>query len=178
MRRIFAAAAAVALTLVAAGCPLVSGTKVFTYTVGNIDLAPGVGFNHTTIDLSNNGVFNDHKADIKLIDRVGFECGLVNNTSTAQTVSVYFSTKSNLTAGEVPAQATVLFKDVSVPASASGTTPDRTIAYDESLTLLQNFTAFSKAVESGNFTFYVLSGGGVDVDISGLVLIVTFTVGL
>lgn len=177
MRRILATLLLGALAVAAAGC-LVSGTKVFTYDVGTLNLDPVTGFQSVTIDLSGNSTYNEHRDEISLIDRVGFECGLVNNETTPATVSIYFSKTAGLTAAQVPTQAKALCTDVTVPAIRTGTFPDREIDYDTSVALLQNFEPFAKTVQDGSFTLYVLTAGGADVDVLDLVLVITFTVGL
>ena len=179
MRRILATLALAALAAAAAGC-LVSGTKVFTYDVGSLNLNPGTGFDSHSIDLSGNSTYNEHRDDISLIDRVGFECGLVNNGTVARRISIYFSRTAGLDAADVPTQAMALCTNVDVPATRTGTFEDRVIDYDTSISLLQNFDAFAKVVQEGTFTLYVLSDDAqaVDVDITDLVLVVTFTVGL
>jgi hypothetical protein len=165
--------AVVALGLVAAisGC-LVSGTKVFTYGLDDINVN-AASYTVTSVDLTTNSTFNDHIDDIKLIDRFGFTCNVVNTGGPANTISVYFSTNPNIPGPDVPTQATALFRDFAVP--ADGIEP---ITYDESVALIENFEALQAAVETGNLTFYSIASQAFNLTIDDPVLVVTFTVGL
>ena len=161
-----------ALVLVAAisGC-LVSGTKIFTYELGDIAVN-ATAFTRTSVDLTTNDTFNDHIDDIRLIDRVGFTCNIVNTGNPANTISLYFSKDNIPNDADVPTMATPLFTNLAVPAGT------RTIGYDESLTLIQNFEAFQAVIETGQFTVYSRATTGINITIDDPVLIITFTVGL
>jgi len=160
-----------ALVLVAAisGC-LGSGTKIFTYELGDIAVN-ATAFTRTSVDLTTNDTFNDHIDDIRLIDRVGFTCNIVN-PGTADNISLYFSKDNIPNDADVPTMATPLFTNLAVPAGT------RTIGYDESLTLIQNFEAFQAVIETGQFTVYSRATDNFSITIDDPVLIITFTVGL
>ena len=122
--------ATLALAAGLAGC-LISGTKVFSFALPDINVT-GNQFERYTIDLTNDDTYKEHKDEIRLIDRVGFTCRVVNNNPGAASVSMYFSTESGL--GNPATQATPLFCDFQV---ASGGT--REITYDESLALIEKW---------------------------------------
>ena len=161
--------AALALVAALGGC-LISGTKVFSFSLGDINVT-GNQFERDTIDLTNDDTYKEHKDEIRLIDRVGFTCKVVNNSANAAAVSMYFSTNAGLLDPET--QATPLFRNFQV--AGSGT---EDVTYDESLALIENFDALQAAVETGNITFYTNSPGGLNMLIDDMVLIVTFTVGI
>jgi hypothetical protein len=121
------ALAALGLVAAISGC-LTSGTEVFTYEMEDINVS-ATGFTRTPVDLTENDTFNDHVDEIRLIDRVGFTCNIVNPGSPTS-VSIYFSKENIPNDADVPTQATPLFTNLAAP---SGT---RTIGYDESLTLI------------------------------------------
>jgi hypothetical protein len=83
---------------------------------------------------------------------------------------VYFSTRSDLT--DPPTQATPIFVNVAVPAAG------RTIEYDESLDLLQNFDQLQEVIRGGTITFYSTATDNVNLTLNDLTMIITFTVGL
>lgn len=149
------------------GC-LISGTEVFTYVVGDIQITANA-FEETSVDLTTNSTYQDHREDIRLIDRVGFTCDAVNPTANPVNISAYFSTTAGL--GDPATQATPLFLNFAVPANST-----HHIDYDESLAILLNFEELQAAVDSGQFTLY--STGPANMSLDDLTLVVTFTVGL
>lgn len=167
-----AALTVLGLAAVISGC-LVSGTKVFTFGLSDVAVTGGA-FTRTPVDFTQNSTYQDHKDDIRLIDRFGFTCNIINPNANPVDVSVYFSTNPNLGDSEVPTSATPLFRNFRV--GANTTEP---ITYDESLDLLENFDALQQVVDAGAFTFYSQSANGsFNFAIDDPVLIVTFTVGL
>ena len=150
------------------GC-LISGTKVFSFLIGDL-IVTGGGFDSVTIDMTNDETYNDHKDGIGVIDRVGFTSDVANNSGQEALLSVYFSTQSGLS--DPPKQATPIFLDVAIPAAG------RTISYDESLDMLLNFDQLQEAIKGGVVTFYATANGAVSLTLNDLTMIVTFTVGL
>ena len=166
-----------ALALLAAGC-LISGTKVFEFDVirdGNggqpIDISAG-SFEMVPIDLTGNDTFEEHQSDVKLIDRAGFTATVANSSATATSMSIYFDTKD-------PADPVVLGEATrilnSIALGASGTT---NITYKESEEAIENFSAFQEAVAGGKLRLISVADGNVDFQVTAMLLIITFTVGL
>jgi hypothetical protein len=151
-----------------AGC-LMSGTEVFSYLIGDLNVTGGA-FDSVTIDLTDDDTYNDHKDEIEVIDRVGFTSDVANVSGQDALLSVYFSAESGLTN---PAQdATPLFLDVAIPAAG------RSISYEESLDLLLNFDQLQEVIKGGVVTFYSTANGTFNLTLNDLTMIVTFTVGL
>ncbi len=173
VRKPVIAFAVLGFAAVLSGC-LISGTKVFTLGLEDIPVSASGTFTRTAVDLTENDTFNDHKDEIRLIDRFGFICDIVNPTAGTVNVSVYFSTDPNLTDNQVATQATPLFRNFAVSANST-----RHISYDESLTLLENFGALQEVLATGQLTFYSTStSGAFNLLIDNPVLVITFTVGL
>lgn len=167
-----AALAVLGFAAAVSGC-LISATKVFTLALPDVPIIGGV-FTRTPVNLNEDSTYEEHRDKIRLIDRFGFTCDVVNNSSENVTVSVYFSTDPGLGDPEVATQATPLFLNFAVSANST-----RHISYDESLDLLQNFAALQQVVDAGQFTFYSTAPQtGANITIRNPVLIVTFTVGI
>lgn len=167
-----AALAVLGFAAAVSGC-LVSGTKVFTLALPDVPITGGV-FTRTPVNLNEDSTYEEHNDKIRLIDRFGFTCAVVNNSSQDVNVSVYFSTDSGLGDPEVATQATPLFLNFAVSANST-----RSISYDQSVALIQNFKALQDVIDTGQFTFYSTAlQTGVNITIDNPVLIVTFTVGI
>jgi hypothetical protein len=152
----------------AGGC-LVSGTEVFSIDIGDL-LVTGGAVESVTVDLTENDTYEDHKDEIKTIDRVGFTTQIDNLTGTEAVIDLYFSATPGL--ANPAAEATPLFLDVTVPPGG------RTITYDESLDFLLNFEELQTVVEGGAITFYSTANQGFNLVLNDVTMIVTFTVGL
>ena len=156
------------LLVLGAGC-LVSSTELFDLLIGTFDVNGGE-FEQATIDLSEDETFNDHKDEIEVIDRVGFMGDVTNHSGQDALLSVYFSTQAGLT--DPVTQATPIFVNVPIPAAG------RTVTYEESLDLLQNFDQLQEAIKGGVITFYTTANGTFNLTVNDLTMIITFTVGL
>jgi hypothetical protein len=164
------ASALVALVAAAtlSGC-LVSATESFSEAIGDFSVSANA-FDLENVDLREDSTFEEHQEDIELVDRVGFSMSLVNRSEVPAQVSVYISDDPNLaTSAEVETKATLIFEDLEVPAAG------RTIAYEESVGLLQNFEELQAAVERGVFTVYAVAGGDYSVDINDVIVTITIT---
>jgi hypothetical protein len=171
-----AALAVLGFAAAVSGC-LISATKVFTLPLPDVPIIGGV-VTRTPVNLNEDSTYEEHSDKIRLIDRFGFTCDVVNNSSEDVTVSVYFSTDPGLGDPQVATQATPLFLNFAVPAPPDPNST-RHISYDESLDLLQNFAALQAVIDAGQFMFYSTAPQtGVNITIRNPVLIVTFTVGL
>lgn len=156
------------LIALGAGC-LVSGTEVFGFLIGTLNVTGGT-IAQDTIDLSEDDTFNDHKDEIEVVDRVGFTTQVTNNSAQDALLSVYFSTQAELS--DPANQATPLFLNVPIPAAG------RTVTYDESLDLLLNFDQLQEAIKGGVITFYTTADSNFSLTLNDLTMIITFTVGL
>lgn len=160
--------AGLAILAFAGGC-LVSGTEVFSIDIGDLAVS-GQAFESVTVDLTEDDTYEDHKDEIKTIDRVGFTTQIDNITGTEAVIDLYFSATPGLV--NPATEATPLFLDVTVPPGG------RTITYDESLDLLLNFEELQTVIEGGAITFYSNANGAFNLLMNDVTMIITFTVGL
>ena len=166
------AAAGVLALLLVAGCVL-TGTKVFTHSLGDI-VIQGAFFAAATADLSDNATYADHERDIESVDEIGFTTRIVNGTIAEAGVSIFFSEDPDLSSFiDVRNRALPLLEDLVVPAQG-----ERTITYEESIERLENFATLQTLIEKGSVTIYALSDGFFNLTLEDFTLVVTFTVGL
>lgn len=171
-RRLRAGVIAAAAPLVLGSC-LLTGTKVFTYSLGDIHIQ-GSFFSAATAELAENAVYREHRGDIERVDEVGFITRIENRTIADANVSIRFSDDPNLTSPvDVRDRTFPLLSNLAVPAGG-----DRLITYRESIDGMQSFEQFRTMVEEGSVTIYAVSDGFFNLDLRDFTLVVTFTVGL
>lgn len=165
-------ALAAAMLLLAGGC-LLTGTKVFTYALGDIQIQ-GSFFASATAEFAENAVYREHRDDIDHIDEVGLTTRIVNGTFFDATVSIRLSDDPTITSPTDIRNDTVpLLMDIVVPAGG-----ERVITYRESVENMQNADRLRTLVEEGSATLFAVSDGFFNLTLRELTLVVTFTVGL
>lgn len=160
----------VLVSLVLAGCLLISGTFIvtedFSFTVSNY-----VSFQ--AVNLTENSDWQDHKDDIDMIDAVGFAMTMNNSNATAVTfnlyVAPYAATQQYTTKSELDDKAYIVIKDLTVAAGTS------TVTYAQSLTYLHNLDKLKELVKTGKLHLYATSSqaGSFSVDPGSLVITLT-----
>jgi hypothetical protein len=155
------------------GC-LVSGTKVFSENLGDINATSSSSPNQTTLDLTDNSTWEDYKDEIRNIDRVGFTTTVRENIGNSVSISMYFSARDDLgSAQQVIAEATPLFLNFVVPANSR-----QPISYAQSQLMILNIEELKTLVEGGQLSFYTLSTHNFNVTLEEFIVTVTFTVGI
>ncbi len=168
--KILALAGLIVVAAVVSGC-LVSGTFII---VEDFEFTGQTGYYHYSVDLTNEPDWEDHKDDIDMIDAVGFEFTITNNSNVA-TVFNAWVTEAGTDYGsvaEITGNATKVITDLAVP--ALGTVP---VTYAQSLGHLTNLEALKTLVKSGRFEYYGTSTNNPDVnfDVTDGKIIVTFS---
>jgi hypothetical protein len=166
--------AVAAVAILVGGC-LVSGTKVFSYTIEpDVRATSSTSPNVAGANFKDNDTFEEYGDTIRLIDRVGFTTTIEENLGAGATVSMYFSDNGNLTsASQVMAEATPFVQDYVIPANAN-----YEITYDESQKLLLNIDAMKTQIMTGEMWVYTISSQNFDIWLRDFTFTVTFTVGI
>jgi hypothetical protein len=132
------------------GCLLVSGTFVI---VENIDFSSGTNFYFYAVDVTSNSDWQDHKDNIDFIDAVGFELYGTNGTGSAVACNAYVDDYTGgAVPGSVPASATNVLNNLTIPAGAFHVT------YAQSMASLANLTTLKSVAKTGKFDFYATVG--------------------
>ncbi len=166
----FSPAALIGMLLLTVGC-LVSGTFIivqdFTFTTNS-------GFYFYGIDLTTESEWEDHKDDIDLIDAVGLEFTIVNNTASEVTFNAYVDTyAANPGPSTVPGTATKIINDLKVAANTT-----RNVTYAQSLTFITGLDRLKSLVKGGKLSYFGVSSvtePNPNFDITDGKIIVTFS---
>lgn len=172
MRTRIATFGALLVAFALSGC-LLSLTESFEYNVtdetGSLDLA-GTDGDMIAIDLSDEDTFADNKDKLKLVDRLGFEATLYTRNSENAKVDVYFREKST--------DPWMLLLDGATVAGSSSDTSPGSISYEDSESLIKNFSVFQEVALGGIMELRVEAEDGNDqVTVTNLLLIITITAG-
>ena len=146
----FSPAALIGMLLLTVGC-LVSGTFII---VEDFTFTTHTGYYFYSFDLTDQSEWEDHKDDIDLIDAVGLEFTIVNNTGAAVLFNAYVDTYRASDPGSVPGTATKIINNLSVP---TGTT---NYTYAQSLAFITGIDRLKTLVKSGSFSYYGTSAAG------------------
>jgi hypothetical protein len=168
---------ALAFSLAAAGCILVSGQFLIDFDLDDFDVTTDSQVTREDVNLNDNSDYTDHKEDLKSIADIAVLGKLTNNGSANIGVEVWMTPTATTytTATEVSNNATKLWGPFVV--LANGT---KTVDWDESAKL---FTSTGKAMllneikGDGEFTIYAIGDAttyNVDVDNGVLALVLDF----
>ncbi len=148
------------MTLLVSGCLLVSGTFVIVETV-NVTLQSG--FYSTSINLTNNADWEDHRDKLDKVEVVGFELWVTNNEPVEWSFWAYMDNfDSNCTTESCANASTtkfLVFDTLTIPA-ASETSSTKIVSYAESFQYIQNLDEIKQMVFDGSFNFYGYGAGG------------------
>ncbi|MCB2229690.1 hypothetical protein KQH82_03170 [bacterium] len=161
------------LALLAVGCKIISGSFL---VVENLEFTTHTGFYSLAVDLTDNDVWEDHADEIDDIEVIGFELWITNQSTTAWTYSAYIDEPTSPmwdNAGEVEANATRFFGELSVPAGTPSAGSSKFVSYASSFKYLSNISTLKNLVKKGAFDLYGISTGGGSGRIDSLKLIIT-----
>ncbi|MFH2048098.1 MAG: hypothetical protein ABIJ12_01535 [bacterium] len=166
--------------LLIVGCATISGTWILTYQLSENDtLVWYDDFYYGSIDMSDDGTWEDHVDNIKDINMIGLEVWGTNNTSTDQEYDVYLdgagSTLSGLsTRSEVAQNATLVLE--SLPLKSGG---QQFISYGQSLEYVRNVDKIKDLLEAGEMKFFAFSNisDTTNIHIDSVNIVITFTAG-
>ncbi len=153
MRSLFVSKRWFALALVgflAAGC-LISGTFV---VVQNISFTGTSGLYYYPVDVTNQSEWQQNKDKIDLIEAVGFELYVQNNSHDVATFNVYVDQYSgNLSANVIPSTATQIIDGLKIHPG-----PNK-INYHKSLQYIENLPTLRALAKTGKFDVYAQVAG-------------------
>jgi hypothetical protein len=170
--KILALAGLIAVSALITGC-LVSGTFII---VEDFEFTGQTGYYQYSVDLTDESDWEDHKDDIDMIDAVGFEFTITNNSDVATVFNAWVTpadTNYNSVAEIIaPGNSTKVITDLAVP--ALGTI---SVNYAQSLGHITNLAALKALVKTGKFEFYGTSTNNPDVnfDVTNGKVIITFS---
>lgn len=169
----------VAILLIVA-CSFISGTWILTYRLAeNESLVWYDDFYYGSVDLNDEGNWEDHVDHIKDIDLIGLELWGNNNTISDQEYNVYIdgansTLSASSTRSEVEEDATLILEKL--PLKKGG---KQFISYGTSLNYVRNVDKIKDLLEAGEMKFFAYSNisDTTNIHIDSLNVVITFTAG-
>jgi hypothetical protein len=159
--------------LLLGGC-LVSGTFVVVEVFSFNQLSGD--FYSEAVDLTDDDTWNDHKDEIDRIDVVGFELWVTNESTSDFTFNAYLDDPTDPmwdTEGEVVANATLIFDNLTIEGAGAGSGSRRVVSYSQSFGYLKNIPEIRRLVKEGIFDYYALIDGTATGSVDSVKVIVT-----
>ncbi|TFH64974.1 MAG: hypothetical protein E4G91_04110 [Candidatus Zixiibacteriota bacterium] len=156
-----------ALLLMLGNNCITSGNIIVVYEeIPDLVGQTNTSFNPRSVDLTENGDWNEHRDQLNSVDDIGFACKITNHESTVATGQIWISDKNYTTPDAVKASALKILDGIVVPANGT-----RSIEWKESADFLSNFLEAKKIVYTEKFNLYfMVAETPFDIDVKDIIL--------